>query len=81
MRLRSCKKLCIARPESQAAVLSVRLAGMIWKKNDYEMPSNYYWSDSSAGIGRIRGFKATSCFHCQQGFPKFLILQNLQNTS
>ena len=54
-RVASVKPLSIPRLELQAAVLSVRLACMIQKEHDYEVSSTYYWSDSNAVIGQIRG--------------------------
>ena len=52
-RVAPVKPLSIPRLESQAAVLSVQLACTIQKEHDYEVSSSYYWSDSSAVIGRI----------------------------
>ena len=49
------KPLSIPRLELQAAVLCVRLACMIQKELDYQVSSTYYWSDSSAVIGQVRG--------------------------
>ncbi|XP_022806184.1 uncharacterized protein LOC111343295 [Stylophora pistillata] len=56
-RVAPVKPLSIPRLELQAAVLSVRLAlaCMIQKEHDYEVSSTYYWCDSSAVIGQIRG--------------------------
>ena len=78
MRLRSCKNSCCACETTKYPKTGITSSGSECavsvhdlEKNDYEMPSNYYWSDSSAVIGRIRGFNATSCFHCQQAFRSF----------
>ena len=60
------KPLSTPKLELQAAVLNVRLASMIQKEHDYEIPIIYFWSDSSAVLGQIRG--PSSCFLCKQTF-------------
>ena len=54
-RVAPVKPLSVPKLELQAAVLNVRLASMIQKENDYEISTIWFWSDSSAVIGQIRG--------------------------
>ena len=54
-RVAPVKPLSVPKLELQAAVLNVRLASMIQKEHDYEISTIWFWSDSSAVIGQIRG--------------------------
>ena len=54
-RVAPVKPLSIPKLELQAAVLSVRLAGVIQREHDYKISTVCFWSDSSTVIGQIRG--------------------------
>ena len=47
--------LSIRKLELQAAVLSVRLGSMIKKEHDFDIFPVYFWSDSIAVLGQLRG--------------------------
>ena len=49
------RSLSIPNLELQPAVLSLRLGNMIKKEHDFDISAVYFWSDSSAVLGQIRG--------------------------
>ena len=49
------RSLSIPKLEHKAAVLSLRLGNMIKKEHDFDISAVYFWNDSSAALGQIRG--------------------------
>ena len=54
-RVTPVRSLSIPKLELQAAVLSLRLGNMIKKEHDFDIAALYFWSDSRAVLGHIRG--------------------------